>query len=322
MRFEFLLQNFSRRFKLLCLALFLLTTSAYANHVVYAGNKVPFVHNTDERGRMFLICVIDSHDETIGERCEEDLDGITYLFDEIADWIDVDLVDPKIIEGDDFSKAAVTDAVDRWLPKQQPGKNDIVIFYYSGHGFRYAGDASDYPRMWLKNGDNTDPQVNNLRIQEDIYDHIIKMGAGVNIVLSDCCNTNAPGDNVNAGNANVPVRQKVQHSKASSDNDNSSDDYGDRLFIPEQPLSILATAAEKDEFAAGKPDVGGFFTYYLIEALEDCVYDNKIEPEWENIFKYVNDNAGYWARSAACPDAKHNEQGRCIQTVEFKISAP
>ena len=307
-----------------CVMLLLLATSANANHQLYSCNKELQIKKHDDKPRMFLICVIDSDDETIGKRCKEDLDGITYLFDEVADWLDFDMIEPEIIKGDQFSKAAVNDAIDNWLPSQQPDKNDIVIFYYSGHGFRYANDASDYPRMWLKNGDNKDPQINNLRIEEDVYDRIIKTGAGVNIILSDCCNTYAPGENANFDNANVPVRQRIEHKhKQSNDGQTSNDDdYGDKLFISEQPVSILATAAEKNEFAAGKEDVGGFFTYYLIEALEDCIYDNKIEPAWENIFKYVDEKASYWAKSAACPDAKHNEQGRCVQTVEFKMSEP
>ncbi len=321
--FSFL--SFFKRYRyVLSVILLLVATSANAHQVLFSYNKTSRFNKHDDKPRMFLICVIDSDDESIGKRCEEDLDGITYLFDEIAEWIAADLIEPKVIKGDDLSKAAVSDAIDNWLPAQQPDKNDIVIFYYSGHGFRYANDASDYPRMWLKNGNNKDPKANNLRIEEDIYDHIVKMGAGVNIILSDCCNTYAPGDNVNAADANVPVHQKVEHKRNPPDNSQTSgdDDYGDRLFIHQQPISILATAAEKNEFAAGKADVGGFFTYYFIDALEDCIYDNKIEPAWGKIFSYVDDNAGYWAKSAACPNAKHNEQGRCVQTVEFKMSEP
>jgi Caspase domain len=313
---------FLKRFKYAAfVVLLLLATPVKATDGLYYFNKDFLSHRQDDKPRMFLICVIDSDDESIGERCQEDLDGITYLFDELADWLDVEIEEPKIISGEQFSKAAVSDAIDNWLPSQQPGANDIVVFYYSGHGFRYAKDTSDYPRMWLKNGDNKNPEENNLSIESDVYDHIVKMGAGVNIVLSDCCNTYAPGDNVNFDNADVPVRKKVEHKRKQSDDEETpdDDDYGDRLFVPGHPVSILAAAAEKGEFAAGKTDVGGFFTYYLIDALEDCIYDNKIEPAWENIFKYVDENASYWAKSAACPDAKHNAQGRCLQTLEFKI---
>ena len=298
---------------------FLLTLTTKANNSFhqYIIKKESGLYKHQDQPRLFLIAVVDTDDETIGARCEADLEDITYTFDDLADWLDVEMVEPKIIKGDQFSKAAVNDAVNNWLPAQQLNEDDIVVFYYSGHGFRYQTDASDYPRMWLKTGSDKNVETNNLNIQEDVYDRIIKMGAGVNIILSDCCNA-AAGANASFNNVNIPVHQRVAHKKQSGDA-SDDDDYGDKLFIPGHPLSILATAAEKGEFAGGKEDVGGFFTYYFIEALEKCIYDNKLQPSWETIFKYADEKASYWARSAACPEAKHNQQGRCIQTAEFKI---
>src|SRR6187431_185906 len=71
-------------------------------------------------GRMFLIAVIDSDDDTIGRRCEQDLDEITFTFEELADWLDIDLQEPKVIKGGEFSKAAVNEALDSWLGDQSP----------------------------------------------------------------------------------------------------------------------------------------------------------------------------------------------------------
>ena len=63
-----------------------------------------------------------------------------------------------------------------------------------------------------------------------------------------------------------------------------------------------------------------FLLTYFTEALEKCVYDNKIQPSWQSIFKYTDEKAGYWAQSAACPNqAKHNPQGRCVQTAEYDL---
>src|SRR3954465_9553709 len=73
-------------------ALLLFTTAIHATSGLYAFNKSLLLHKHDEKPRMFLICVIDSNDDSIGVRCQEDLDGITYLFDEIADELDVDMV--------------------------------------------------------------------------------------------------------------------------------------------------------------------------------------------------------------------------------------
>lgn len=323
---KFFINHFLKYLKHIAAVIFLLLTiSVNSDGYVQPANVtkgIACLYKNIERARIFLITVIDSEDESIGKRCEKDLDEITYSVEELADWLDVQMEEPKIIKGDQFSKAAVNDAIDNWLRDQHPAQNDIVIFYYSGHGFRYPDDESEYPRMWLKTASDKNTKTTNLRMEEDVYDRIIKMGAGVNIVLSDCCNTTDAGDNVDFDNVTVPAPQRVAHKRERNRQVDSNDDdidNADKLFVPEQPLSILATAAGKGEFAGGKPETGGFFTNYLLQALIKCIYENKIEAEWENIFKYADENASYWAKSAECPQAKHNEQGRCIQTAKFKI---
>lgn len=329
MNIRVLISYFLKRFKykaagiIVILLAILVISNGYAQPHYEAKEKVELYKN-ESQGRMFLITVIDSDDDSIGKRCEQDLDDVIYAFEDLADWLDVKLEDPKIIKGDKFSKAAVNDALDNWLKSQQPGRNDIVVFYYSGHGFRYPTDASEYPRMWLKTANDKNPKTTNLRMEEDIYDRIIKMGAGVNIVLSDCCNTTDAGDIANFDAVTVPTHKREKHKREKprdADPDNDIDN-ADKLFIPDHPLSILATAAGKGEFAGGKSDVGGFFTNYLLEALSECIYETRLEPAWQNIFKYADGNASYWARSAECPQAKHNEQGRCVQTVTFKMDTP
>lgn len=311
------------KYAVVVMLLLLSCASVQANGYVNLHHKTKEasgLHKSQSKPRMFVIAVIDSNDKDIGERCATDLDEISFSFEDLANWLDVEEI-PKIINGDEFSKAAVNDAIDNWLKSQEPKIDDIVIFYYSGHGFRYPNDVSDYPRMWLKTSEDQNIQTTNLSVEEDIYDRIIKMGAGFNLVLSDCCNTTAADDNANFDNVTVPNAPQVAHKRQHPREENTGSvvDNGDRLFIPENPVSILATAATKSEFAGGKADVGGFFTEYFLEALTKCVYESMIAPEWENIFKYADDKAGYWARSAACPNAKHNEQGRCVQTAEFKI---
>ncbi len=291
-------------------------------HPAYETKQGSGLYKNLFQSRIFLIAVIDSDDKDIGKRCETDLNEVTYAFEELADWLGMEMEEPKIIKGDQFSKAAVEDAINNWLQTQAPARTDIVVFYYSGHGFRFPADAGDYPRMWLKTGEDQNVETTNLRMKEDIYDRIIKIGAGVNIVLSDCCNTTAAGDNADFDNVLVTARERVVHKKQQAAGENSEDDdmdNGDKLFIRHHPLSILATAAGKGELAGGKDDFGGFFTGYFLEALSKCIYNGSIKPEWENILSYADEKAGYWARSAACTTAKHNEKGRCIQTAKFNI---
>ncbi|MEO6722117.1 MAG: caspase family protein [Ferruginibacter sp.] len=302
--------------------LILLSLLVSSNSYIQPGHtksKAAIQHKNEPKPRMFLITVIDSYDDTIGRRCETDMEDILFAFEELSDWLDVKMENPKIISGDKFSKAGVNDAIDNWLRSQRPTKIDIVVFYYSGHGFRYPGDASEYPRMWLKTNTDRNTSTTNLRMEQDIYDRIIKMGAGVNIVLSDCCNTSVVGETAAFDEINVPIRKRVSHKKPEEDDSTDDIDNADRLFIPPHPLSILATAAGRDEFAGGKTETGGFFTNYLLDALDQCIFESKLDPTWQSIFEYVDENAGYWARSAPCPTAKHNEQGRCVQMVKFKV---
>ncbi len=316
-----------RHFKYAAAILILLFSalSINANNYVPAHNITKDalrLHKKDANGRMFLIAVIDSNDKDIGKRCAMDLDEVTYAFGEIADWLSMDMEEPKVITGDEFGKAAVNDAIDNWLKSQSPGKEDVVVFYYSGHGFRYPDDASPYPRMWLKTITDQSVDKNNLRMEEDIYNRIIKMGAGFNLVLSDCCNTTDADDGANYDNIAVPARKRVVHKRSEDEEDlDEKLDFAEKLFTPDHPVSVLATAANKSEFAGGKANFGGFFTFYFLEALNKCVFDGTIEADWKNIFKYADENASYKARSAACPEAKHTEQGRCVQTIKYEIDA-
>lgn len=308
------------------LLLLLSTLVSSSGHVQrdYVTKEGVSLHKNESQARMFLITVIDSDDDSIGKRCEIDLDDITFAFEDLANWLDVDMRDPKVIKGDQFSKAGVNDAIDNWLKSQKLTKTDIVVFYYSGHGFRYSSDASDYPRMWLKTARDRDVGKTNLRLEEDIYDRIIKMGAGVNIVLGDCCNTTIAGDNSLFEDIDIPSRKRTAHKREQPAEGESPDDIdnADKLFKSNRPLSILANAAGRGEFASGKSETGGFFTNYFLDALEECIYEEGMEATWENIFKHADENAGYWGRSGNCPKARHDEEGRCIQTATFKIVTP
>ncbi len=269
----------------------------------------------EPQSRFFLITVIDSDDEIIGERCKTDQEEVTDYFKDLSDWLGISSISIKNIDGNQFSKAVVNDAIANWLVSMQPGKKDIIVFYYSGHGFRQAGDKSTYPRMWLKTATDRDVDRNNLRLEEDIYDPIVKLGAGVNIILSDCCNS-VPGANM-AFSGSLKKRESKKPSTDEMDGDIA--DY-EKLFSPNVPISIIATASDATELAGGTADVGGFFTMYFLEALDGSIYDDDLDANWNTILNYAKEEAAKKALGALCPENKHNPSGRCIQTAKFRIA--
>jgi hypothetical protein len=285
-----------------------------SNRYIDNDNAQKGLSQAETKSRLFLITVIDSDDEIIGERCQVDKEEINDAFKEFSAWLKVATVFPKIIDGSQFSKASVNDAIDNWLASFKLNEKDIVIFYYSGHGFRLPEDKSVYPRMWLKTATNKDIEPNSLRMEEDIYDRIVQMGAGVNIVISDCCNS-IPGANTafattaKIKKSNPPLPDKIE---------GNIKDF-EQLFSPGHPLSIIATASDSTELAGGTAAAGGFFTFNLLEALDKSIYEDEMEPIWENILNYAKDQAAKKALGGACPDNKHNPNGRCIQTAKFTI---
>lgn len=310
--------RFARPFKNYFVVLIMLVcclpvhAGGYSNY--FASGEVIKKHKSDDKARLFLITVIDSDDEIIGQRCETDLEEITASFEDFSSWLDMVTLVPKVIKGKQYSKAAVSYAINIWLKSMAPTKADIVVFYFSGHGFRFQNDTSVYPRMWLKTPDDQNTATANLSLEEDIFNPIVKMGAGVNIVLSDCCNS-VPG--ARAGSAEKMTKRKRQPPKP-DEMENDTKDF-DNLFMPDNPLSIIATASDSTELAGGTPTEGGFFTHFFLEALDESIYDDELQPTWESILNFTKDEARKKALASECPENKHNESGRCIQIAKYRI---
>ena len=75
--------------------------------------------------------------------------------------------------------------VSHWLKKVEIDESDVVVIYYSGHGFRTTGSRTtipfgDLPPYNKKEGSRLDLCY--------LTKLLIKRKAGLNIVLLDCCN--------------------------------------------------------------------------------------------------------------------------------------
>ena len=96
------------------------------------------------------------------------------------------------IKGNDFSKSEIDAKLSSLQVKQN---QDIVIFYYSGHGFRYDDQAEKWPQMALTYTvgiDFSDPgntaYTYNLK---EVYDQLIQKNARLTIAIGECCNVGA-----------------------------------------------------------------------------------------------------------------------------------
>lgn len=218
--------------------------------------------------RMFLVVLASTKDSTLIPYTTNDARKVIDMFSDIAKNVLGIRFFADSIYGDRYNKTTVENAI----KKLNPGKNDIVIFYYSGHGFTDRNyEKKDYPFMDLRDPNKRprpDARTQTLNIQ-DIYDSIVKKGARLNLVLSDCCN-----DTIEAKKTKgVKLPGQKGFTKSSFENVRT-------LFMNKIPMNFLMTAASKDERAIITPEYSSYFTNFFLESLRTYLSPEKPSPSW------------------------------------------
>lgn len=226
----------------------------------------------ERKTKLFLLVVASSLDSTIGPACLKDAKLAEKTFANVADVLKIRLVSDTVL-GSNYSKKSVEQA----LEKIQPVANrDIVIFYYSGHGFKNdAIPGKEFPFLDLRDprlGKGPDPRQHTLNI-EDIYNKLQKKKARLTIVISDCCNDEIVQKR---RETTPPPKGKNTGFKWSFDNVKT-------LFMTPENTSFLVTAASKDERAGSMNSFGSIFTNYFFSSLGTAASPQNTAPFWEQV---------------------------------------
>ena len=171
--------------------------------------------------------------------------------------------------------------------------NDIIIFYYSGHGGRPDVDKQDinshpFPQMCL--GQNLDNKMIPL---EWVHNQLKKKGAKLVITVGSCCNSTDPGISpktkpqfaANLRSASLAANQVEAIQK----------------MFTEYSGDIITTEATPTQYGWVGPFFNGYFHIYggsIITTFED--YTSARQYNLEEFFKKVNVNVTTEA-------AKHNK---------------
>lgn len=232
--------------------------------------------NTDEDGNtaddgsttMHLILVGATMDETIGESVVTDVNLVKDNFKEIAKKIGIRYKE-TVIMGNNFKKANIENTVNRL----NVGKNDVVIFVYSGHGFRFDDDTDPYPRMYLAyDGEVT--ATTELSTTE-LYEKITQKNARLTIFLTDCCNSKY-------GATRAEVESIAFGTRGTSNNTDVDKLY--HLFV-EESGTVRATAAKAGQYALCDAS-GGFMLTSIINNIKSLTSAlSKDTPSWEAIIE-------------------------------------
>lgn len=258
------------------LSLFFADTSAYYKNFFGPGSKGGMLTPEEKKNtRLFLIVVASTNDPSLKPNCLIDARKIVNYFTEIAITV-LGLPTRNLIIDSVYGDKYSRENVELALNKLRPTKKDMVIFYYSGHGFHNNKmPEKTFPFFDLRDPTKTrfykDLETKTLNVQ-DIYETITKKGARFNLVLSDCCN-----DTVAAPKKMwYEISKKKGLSKANFTNVKA-------LFMSKQPVNILMTAASKDEQAVVTPSFNSYFTYFFLQSLTTYIGPEKGLPSWPQV---------------------------------------
>lgn len=251
---------------------------------------------------LHLLIVSDIGDKTIGIGCSKDEQKLIDIYTRIAEKLNITSLDTVFISGDRYSK----ENVDNALNALKPGKDDIVIFHYTGHGFNNRNPKDSFPNMFLRNdkANWTYADLPKFSLNmEDTYNFIVKKGARLNLVFSDCCNTLFPKlEPLEVGRIARPTRGFM---------DFNTDKC--KAFFIDQRLSVLATAAKFDQKAKGTDGDGSFFTYAYVETLKDLLspaFNTLPELSWEALLKRTENRTAFHLK---------NRCVSCIMNPVYKV---
>lgn len=260
----------------------------------------PFMKNI----QLHLILVANTYDPVIGKTCVVDRDNILKLFDDITNFLQIGY-DKQIVDGQNFSRKNV----DQAIANLSPGPNDIVVFYYTGHGYNPETGNKEYPNLDLRarESDNIGG-LNTLNIEE-IFRLIQNKQGRLNLVLSDCCNNDIFSTN--------SISSEAASLRSSSVGWNKN--FCSDLFLNSKK-SVLMTGASKGQLSAGNIVDGGFFTFNLRDNITKSIgkMSNRFAASWESITKETQKLTKQKAENSKCrmPDKSVRS---CNQTPDFMI---
>lgn len=229
------------------------------------GGNTLGIGNADE-STLHLIVVANTNVSDIGSACAKDMVNLNSEFGGIAKVLGM-RYDLQAIRGKNYSKENLS----KLMRNFQPNSDDVVVFVYTGHGFRFDDQQDYYPNMDLCPTSYDDPTKNYVAVS-DVYKELVAKGARLNLVFSDCCN-NEIGKTTPIINTNTLF---------SRSNNNFDVKKLERLFV-DASGSLIATAASPGEMSWCGVN-GGFFTLSLLESLraQISVLSTGL-PDWETL---------------------------------------
>ncbi len=239
---------------------------------------------TVKQPRLILIVMANTHDALLNKGCVKDAKAVKKVFKAICRHIHYDLC-PIEISGPHYHRDHLGQAIDNIVLRTE---NDVVLFYYSGHGFSYEKERHrKYPQVDMR-PPHDQVQYNKIDFIEKHTQNLAVIlnimrfrGARITIAIGDCCNTNIPFKRPANSEKDMNVVKGIMPPVSKS--------LTKKLFTdPTYAVSIMVSSSQHGQPAVTDPAIGSIFTHHFIRALANTITH---QPEgsqylpWLKLFK-------------------------------------
>ena len=263
---------------------------------LFVTNNSKALTTTEQNTKLYLLFVCNVTDPEIGVADRKGMYETISFFRKIKEFLGISAFIYDTVTGKNFNKKMVLNKINNFLT---PGANDIVVFYYAGHGFRMPTDGKPGPYIDLRDvvADRFKRYQDNSLSTEDILVMIRNKGARLNLILGECCN-----DTITK--YNPMVKEPALAGKKGGFGMNWSTQNCRDLFLNTMPATILAAAASPYQLAISNADFGGYFSTFFRNAMEINLGYAKTNVKWDNVFEQTKQQTETKAGRTWCNDEK------------------
>jgi len=263
---------------------------------LFITNNKKALTTSEQNTKLYLLFIANVTDLEIGIADRKSMNEAINLFRKVKEFLGISAFIFDTVTGVNFNKQTVLNKINTFLT---PGPNDIVVFYYAGHGFRMPKDGKPGPYIDLRDVvlDRFKRYQDNSLSTEDILVMIRKKGARLNLIIGECCN-----DTITK--TNPMVKEPPLAGKKGGFGMNWSTKNCRDLFLNATPTTILAAAASPYQLAISNSEFGGYFSTFFRNALEINLGYAKTNVNWEAIFEQSKQQTETKASRTWCNDEK------------------
>lgn len=203
-----------------------------------------------------LHCIIMVNKEERGREIDRtaDYNNMFAFFNQISQALGY-INNVKCYSGSQFKASTALNAIE----SLNVASNDIVIFYYSGHGANWNED--EWPHMAF-----LDSQYS----EKTIYDNLKNKYSNAKLILciSDCCNMDSEGE------------RRMKRTYSGFDPVNVK-----KLFTDfEGHRAYIASASIRGQYSYSHRQYGALYGIALRNAMQEA-FSGKIQPNWQYVFE-------------------------------------